>query len=176
MNIGRENSYLFCGLEKNTSSKFSYFKDFIACGKIDVPNFKDEASTIISTKSNVEIENTRLLEKDIEIEKYSQIYICKLIIVELKITLQIKYICGYNKKSVFVDYVSFYKNIYITVPKEVEGFSPDDLIRKSSYAVNTHIEDSRGEILDSNHIKYSLVGFVNIDFITKNKTNLKYIY
>lgn len=172
MSIGGGSSYLCDGYIDKSPCKSTYFKDFIADGKITIDDCKEVVNTILSVKTGIEVQNTTILQKEVEIKSCGQIYLCRVVMVELKISFQVKYIGGLDGKSVFIEQIKFFKNIYITIPLEVDSNRIDDLFRKSKYVTRAYIEDAKTDIVDCKFIKYCIVGLVDIDFIVKNKLHI----
>lgn len=168
MESNSSNSFLCSGYFEEFPCNTNFFKDFIIDDCICLDPIKDNAKSILSIKSNVTIENTSLCKNLIDFKCYPHIKKAHLLRVLIKMTFQIKYIGGCDGKSVFVKTSSFIKNIYLSIPININDISVKDLYRKNKITPNVFVEDLKTNALSKDSVKFSLVGFVDACFHLPN--------
>lgn len=166
MNVASPNTYHCCSTLDELPSNTKYFKNFFVEDSIKVCDAREEVKTILSIKSNIIVNKVTLCENNIEFKADDKVKSGSLLKLDLKISFQIKYVGGKDKRSVFVENDNFYKIIYIPVPTIINGHLVKDLYRRNKINAQVFVEDLQTNNYDNKIIKFSLLALTNILFIT----------
>lgn len=152
-----------------TSSK--YFTETCFCDVFSLPEGSKSLGTILSTKSNVQVVSTKLIETPVDISNEGQNLLGYKLIVELSLLHKIIYLerplaqysCLKNP-ALSANLGNTLKSVFIILPCSICGVDTCKLIRKNAFTVTPYIENISMQEVDPQNIYSTMDVFIDVSF------------
>ncbi|MGL6105710.1 hypothetical protein [Romboutsia sp.] len=131
----------YIGIDENLPTNIKYFKEDLLDTVFSKKDETKEIHTIISTSVDCNVNSIKLVNTSSRTSNEGQKLSGKKLLVEVKLSYRIKYTTNTKETSLYILKTSHTKVIYIVVPREINGFKIEDLVRKNKVSVETFIED-----------------------------------
>lgn len=143
-----------------------YFNELDINHNIKIQDDINSVDKIISLKANVLIGECEVIRQIIRIRnpKGQKEEVCKLSI-ELILEEFIRYMSLKNGTTLEVIKNREVKNIFVTIPVNVNGENVIDLLRKKRIFIKPIIEDTYCTIINEKNININIATFVNVKFL-----------
>ena len=131
----------YIGIDENLPTNIKYFKEDLFDTVFSKKDETTKIHTIISISVDCKINSIKLVNTSSRTSNEGQRLSGKKLLVEVKLSYRIKYTTDTKERYLCILKTSHTKIIYIVVPKEVNGFKIEDLVRKNKVSVETYVED-----------------------------------
>lgn len=119
-----------------------YFQDVTIIDTVIIPDYYPAIDSISSIVVYPKILYTKLINTPMSVSYEGQHLSGYKLIIELNLQEKIKYVAEDTEQSVHaINYTSTHKSIFIVVPKEINGNSISDLIRRKKFSAMPYVQD-----------------------------------
>lgn len=161
----------YTGIAQVFPNSAKYFTETCFCNVFSLPENSKSLGTILSTKSNVQVVSTKLIETPIDISNEGQNLLGYKLIVELSLLHKIIYLerplsqnsCLKNP-ALSTNLGNTLKSVFIILPCSICGVDTCKLIRKNAFTITPYIENISMQEIDCRNIYSTMDVFIDISF------------
>lgn len=143
-----------------------YFNELDINHNIRIQDDMNSVKKVISLKANISIGECEVIRKILRIKDKNgyKKEVCKLSI-ELILEELIRYMSFENGATLEIIKNKEVKNIFVTIPVNMDEENVIDLLRKKRIIIKPIIEDTYCTVINERNININVATFINVDFL-----------
>ncbi|MCM8709595.1 hypothetical protein M2651_00990 [Clostridium sp. SYSU_GA19001] len=157
------------GVAKALPDKPKYFTEISIPEIIKIPSQKPNIEQLVEVLVEPEIMSMRLVDTPCLKSYEGEMLSGKKLILELKLKEKIVYVADEVSQPVHAaHYEEVMRSVFIIVPKYIDNFSIDTLLKAGKVRVSPYIEDIYAEQKDNRTIFKNITLFIDVTFTCTN--------